>query len=113
VRFGDRTFVPGQGNNVYIFPAIGLAVYATQAKRVTDEMFIAAARAVAEQVTPAELDVGLIYPPQSAIFDTELHAATRVAEVIFARNLARAERPASIEEFIRQKVYKPKYQATV
>jgi malate dehydrogenase (oxaloacetate-decarboxylating)(NADP+) len=113
VRFGDRTFVPGQGNNVYIFPAIGLAVYATQAKRVTDEMFIAAARAVAEQVTPAELDVGLIYPPQSAIFDTELHAATRVAEVIFARNLARAERPASIEEFIRQKVYKPKYQTTV
>jgi len=113
VRFGDRTFVPGQGNNVYIFPAIGLAVYATQAKRVTDEMFIAAARAVAEQVTPAELDVGLIYPPQSAIFDTELHAATRVAEVIFARNLARAERPASIEEFIRQKVYKPRYQTTV
>ena len=113
VRFGDRTFVPGQGNNVYIFPAIGLAVYATQAKRVTDEMFIAAARAVAEQVTPAELDVGLIYPPQSAIFDTELHAATRVAEVIFARNLARAERPASIEEFIRQKVYKPKYQTAV
>ena len=110
VRFGDRTFVPGQGNNVYIFPAIGLAVYATQAKRVTDEMFIAAARAVAEQVTPAELDVGLIYPPQSAIFDTELHAAARVAEVIFARNLARAERPASIEEFIRQKVYKPSYQ---
>ena len=110
VRFGDRTFVPGQGNNVYIFPAIGLAVYATQAKRVTDEMFIAAARAVAEQVTPAELDVGLIYPPQSAIFDTELHAAARVAGVIFARNLARAERPASIEEFIRQKVYKPTYQ---
>ena len=82
-------------------------MYATQAKRVTDEMFIAAARAVAEQVTPAELDVGLIYPPQSEIFDTELHAATRVAEVIFARNLARAERPASIEEFIRQKVYSP------
>ena len=113
VRFDDRTFVPGQGNNVYIFPAIGLAVYATQAKRVTDEMFIAAARAVAEQVTPAELDVGLIYPPQSAIFDTEIRAAARVAEVIFARNLARAERPASIEEFIRQKVYKPSYQTTV
>jgi len=113
VRFGDRTFVPGQGNNVYIFPAVGMAVYATRAKRVTDDMFIAAARAVAEQVTPAELDVGLIYPPQSAIFDTELHAATRVAEVIFARKLARAERPASIEKFIRQKVYKPKYQTAV
>src|SRR6204780_1276226 len=113
VRFGDRTFVPGQGNNVYIFPAIGLAVYATRAKRVTDEMFIAAARAVAEQVTQAELDIGLIYPPQSTILDTELYAAERVAEVIFARKLARAERPASIEEFIRQKVYKPKYQTAV
>jgi malate dehydrogenase (oxaloacetate-decarboxylating)(NADP+) len=113
VRFGDRTFVPGQGNNVYIFPAVGLAVYATRAKRVTDEMFIAAARGVVEQVTQAELDVGLIYPPQSAIFNTELHTAERVAEVIFARNLARVERPADMEKFIRQHVYKPEYQALV
>jgi malate dehydrogenase (oxaloacetate-decarboxylating)(NADP+) len=113
VRFRDRTFVPGQGNNVYIFPAIGLAVYATRARRVTDEMFIAAARAVAEQVTPAELDVGLIYPPQSAILDTELHAAERVAEVIFARNLARVDRPADIGGFIRQQLYKPQYQSLV
>ena len=111
VRFRDRTFVPGQGNNVYIFPAIGLAVYATRARRVTDEMFIAAARAVAEQVTPAELDAGLIYPPQSAILDTELHAAERVAEVIFARNLARVDRPADIGGFIRQQLYKPQYQS--
>jgi malate dehydrogenase (oxaloacetate-decarboxylating)(NADP+) len=113
VRFGDRTFVPGQGNNVYIFPAMGLAVYATRAKRVTDDMFIAAARAVAEQVTQAELDVGLIYPPQSMILDTELHAAGRVAEVIFARNLARVDRPADIEVFIRQHLYKPEYQTLV
>jgi malate dehydrogenase (oxaloacetate-decarboxylating)(NADP+) len=113
VRFGDRTFVPGQGNNVYIFPAIGLAVYATRAKRVTDDMFIAAARAVAEQVTQAELDVGLIYPPQSTILDTELHAAERVAEVIFARNLARVDRPADIKAFIRQHLYKPEYQTLV
>jgi malate dehydrogenase (oxaloacetate-decarboxylating)(NADP+) len=113
VRVGDRTFVPGQGNNVYIFPAIGLAVYATRAKRVTDDMFIAAARAVAEQVTQAELDVGLIYPPQSAILDTELHAAERVAEVIFARNLARVDRPADIKAFVRQHLYKPEYQTLV
>ena len=113
VRFRDQTFVPGQGNNVYIFPAIGLAVYATQAKRVTDEMFIAAARSVAEQVTSAELDVGLIYPPQSTILDTELHAAERVAEVIFARNLARVGRPANIEKFVREHLYSPEYQALV
>ena len=110
VRFGDRTFVPGQGNNVYIFPAVGMAVYATRAKRVTDEMFIAAARAVADQVTQAELDVGLIYPPQSTILETESHAAERVAEVIFARNLARVDRPTDIKQFIRQHLYKPEYQ---
>ena len=94
---------------MYIFPAIGLAVYATRAKRVTDEMFIAAARAVAEQVTQAELDIGLIYPPQSAIMKTELHAAQRVAEVIFARGLARVERPKDIAAFVESHTYKPDY----
>ncbi|MGA8569377.1 MAG: oxaloacetate-decarboxylating malate dehydrogenase, partial [Candidatus Binataceae bacterium] len=100
VRFADRTFVPGQGNNVYIFPAIGLAVYATHAKRVTDEMFVAAAHAVAEEVTQAELDIGLIYPPQSTIMKTELHAAQRVAEVIFARGLARVPVPKDVAAFV-------------
>jgi malate dehydrogenase (oxaloacetate-decarboxylating)(NADP+) len=113
VRFGDRTFVPGQGNNVYIFPAIGLAVYATRAKRVTDEMFIAAANAVAEQVTQAELDIGLIYPPQSTIMKTELHAAQRVAEVIFARGLARVERPKDLAAFVEAQTYKAEYQSLV
>src|SRR5439155_16466011 len=58
VRFGDRTFVSGQGNNVYVFPAVGMAVYATGARRVTDEMFIAAASGVAEQVTRSDIEVG-------------------------------------------------------
>ncbi len=109
VRFGDRTLVPGQGNNVYIFPAIGMAVYATRAKLITDEMFVAAARAVAEQVTKAELDVGLIYPPQSEILKTELHAAERVAEVIFARRLARVPKPSDVSAFIQSETYKPQY----
>jgi len=113
VRFGDRTFVPGQGNNVYIFPAIGLAVYATRAKRVSDEMFIAAAHAVAEQVTEAELNIGLIYPPQSTIMKTELHAAQRVAEVIFARGLARVERPKDVAAFVESQTYKAEYQSLV
>ena len=67
VQFGGKMFVPGQGNNVYIFPALGLAIYATQAQRVTDEMFLCAARSVAEQVTEQNLEMGLIYPPQSEI----------------------------------------------
>lgn len=113
VRFNDRTYISGQGNNVYIFPAIGLAVYATRARRVTDEMFIAAAAAVAEQVTPEELDAGLIYPPQSSILATELHTAERVAEVIFARGLAQVPEPADLREFIRSHTYKAEYRSLV
>ena len=111
VHLNGKTFVPGQGNNVYIFPAIGLAVYATRAKRVTDEMFIAAAHAVAEQVTQAELEAGLIYPPQSTILKTELHAAQRVSEVIFKRGLARVPAPKDIAQFIRSQTYKAEYQS--
>ena len=54
VEIAGRRFVPGQGNNVYIFPAMGMAVFATEASRVTEEMFIVAAQAVAEQVTRGE-----------------------------------------------------------
>jgi malate dehydrogenase (oxaloacetate-decarboxylating)(NADP+) len=109
VRFQGRTFVPGQGNNVYIFPAVGMAIYATQAKRVTDDMFLAAAAAVAEQVTQADLDMGLIYPPQSSILETSLHVAEKVASLIFATGEARVEEPADVGEFIRAEAYRPEY----
>ena len=110
VQVGGKTLVPGQGNNVYIFPAMGMAIYATQARRVTDEMFIEAAKSVAEQVTPENLDMGLIYPPQSAILCTSLQVAQKVAELIFERGLAGVERPAEIKDFIQSKVYRPEYQ---
>src|SRR5439155_23177226 len=107
----DRTFVPGQGNNVYVFPAIGMAVYATGARRVTDEMFIAAASGVAEQVTPSDIAVGLVYPPVFGILGTELRVAARVAEVIFEGGLARAERPRDILAFTREKARIPRYRS--
>jgi len=90
VDYAGRRFVPGQCNNLYIFPAVGLAIYNTRAKRVTDEVFIEAARSLAQLVTQADLDAGLIYPPQATILQTETHVAKRVTEVIHARNLASA-----------------------
>ncbi len=111
VRVGDKMFVPGQGNNVYIFPAIGMGVYATRAIRVTDEMFIAAAQGVAERVTKADLEVGLIYPPQAELLETELHAAERVAEVVLRRGLAAIEPPRDLRSFIRAKAYRPSYRS--
>jgi malate dehydrogenase (oxaloacetate-decarboxylating)(NADP+) len=111
VHFDGKTFVPGQGNNVYIFPALGMAIYATQTRRVTDEMFLKAAQSVAEQVTQTDLDMGLIYPPQSAILKTSLHVAERVADLIFERGLARVEKPANLEAFIQSNVYRPEYRS--
>ena len=93
VSYGGRTFLPGQANNFYIFPAVGMAIYATQTKRVTDEMFIEAAHALADQVTPAQLEQGLLFPPQSNILETEIKVAARVAKVVFDSNLARVAQP--------------------
>jgi malate dehydrogenase (oxaloacetate-decarboxylating)(NADP+) len=109
VELGGRTFVPGQGNNVYIFPAMGMAVFGTEAVRVTGEMFIVAAKAVAEQVTEESLATGLIYPPQSRIFEASLHVAQRIAEYIFDNGLARVPRPDDIEAHIRACAYHPEY----
>lgn len=113
VKYGNQTFVPGQGNNVYIFPAMGMAVYATQAKRVTDEMFITAAKALAEQVSPSDLAMGLVYPPQSEILKTSLHIAEKVAEVIFAKNLAGVPKPGDLRTFIESQAYTPEYKSLV
>jgi malate dehydrogenase (oxaloacetate-decarboxylating)(NADP+) len=110
VEIEGTTFVPGQGNNVYIFPAMGMAVFATQASRVTDEMFIIAAKAVAEQVSDESLDKGLIYPPQSKIYEASMHVAGCVARYIFDHKLARIERPDNLIEHIRSVAYSPTYQ---
>jgi malate dehydrogenase (oxaloacetate-decarboxylating)(NADP+) len=104
-----KHFVPGQGNNVYIFPAMGMAVYVTEASRVTEEMFIVAAKAVAEQVGEDSLEVGLIYPPQSKILTASLKVAEKIAEHIFERGLARVPKPGDIGRLIAEKAYVPAY----
>jgi malate dehydrogenase (oxaloacetate-decarboxylating)(NADP+) len=109
VDYNGQTFLPGQANNFYIFPAVGMAIFATQASRVTDEMFIEAARAVADQVPSDVLKQGLLYPLQSNILETEIQIAARVAKLVFDSELARVARPADTVAFIRSHVYKPAY----
>jgi malate dehydrogenase (oxaloacetate-decarboxylating)(NADP+) len=109
VSLNGKTFLPGQANNFYVFPAIGMAVFATQASRVTDEMFIEAAHAVADQVPEDLLNQGLLYPLQSNILETEIQTAARVAKLVFDSGLARVDRPSDMVQFIREHVYKPQY----
>jgi malate dehydrogenase (oxaloacetate-decarboxylating)(NADP+) len=109
VHYDGQTFLPGQANNFYIFPAVGMAIFATQAKRVTDEMFIEAGQAVADQVPTELLNQGLLYPLQANILETEIQTAARVAKLVFDAGLARVERPSDMVAFIREHVYKPEY----
>ncbi len=109
VNFDGKTYITGQGNNVFIFPAMGLAIFATEAKRVTDEMFISAAEAVAEQVTAEDFENGLIYPRIRDIMKVSVNVAVKVAEEIFASGCAGVEEPDDIRAFIIDKMYVPAY----
>jgi len=105
---GSR-LVPGQGNNVYIFPAIGLASVAVRPTRITDEMFLAAARALAGEVTESSLDEGSIYPPLPDIREVSVAIAVDVAEVAYDQGLAREPRPEDLEAHVRSQVYSVAY----
>ncbi len=109
VMIADKTFHPGQANNFYIFPAIGLAVYATKPKRITDKMFITAAQASADQVSEDDRDKGMLFPKQSHILEVEITTATRVAESIFDAGEATVERPRDVRAWIEGLTYKPEY----
>jgi malate dehydrogenase (oxaloacetate-decarboxylating)(NADP+) len=109
VVMNGRTFHPGQANNFYIFPAIGLATYAARPRRITDECFIVAAEASADQVGPDLRAKGMLFPSQADILETEVTTATRVAEFMFDKGLAQVERPRDIRAWIEGQLYRPQY----
>jgi malate dehydrogenase (oxaloacetate-decarboxylating)(NADP+) len=109
VRLAGRTFVPRQGNNSYIFPGVGLGVIASGARRVTDEMFLAAAHSLARQTSKADLEQGSLYPPLARIRDVSARIAAAVAEVAYADKLTVRRRPADVLAYIRSQMYDPSY----
>ncbi|WP_205954838.1 NAD-dependent malic enzyme [Pantoea stewartii] len=109
VHLNGKTLYPGQANNFYIFPAVGLATYAARPRLLTDECFVVAAHATAEQVTLEMRRKGLLYPGQADVLQTEINTAVAVAEHMFDSGLARAERPADIRLWIESKLYTPSY----
>ncbi|WP_158742713.1 NAD-dependent malic enzyme [Acidisphaera sp. L21] len=109
VTIDGKTFHPGQANNFYIYPAIGLAVHAARPKLLTDECFIVAAQAMADQVSDDLRAMGRLFPSQSNILETEVTTAVRVAEFMFDKGLAQVERPADIRAWIEAQLYTPTY----
>ena len=113
VTFEGKTFVPGQGNNAYVFPGVGLGAIVCEARLVTDEMFFAAAKALAQQVSDDDLDKGLIYPPLAEIREVSAAIAAAVAEVAYRRGLAGQPRPDDLRAHIEAQMYVPRYKSYV
>jgi malate dehydrogenase (oxaloacetate-decarboxylating)(NADP+) len=104
-----RRFVPRQGNNSYIFPGVGLGAVAVQASRVTDGMFMVAARALAETVRDEDLAQGSLFPALARVREVSARIAAAVAEVAFAEGLAGIERPADLGAWVETQMYHPEY----
>jgi len=109
VDFQGRTLRPGQGNNVYVFPGIGLGVLASNASHVTEDMFLDAARVLAGLVDEEELKSGTVYPSLTRIRSISLAIATAVAERAYDQQLASAPRPTKLKDRVHAMMYDPTY----
>ncbi len=109
VEYNGRRYVPGQGNNIYIFPGVGLGALSCEASEVTDGMFLAAAETLARLVEPADLALGRVYPALSKIREVSLEIAAAVAAVAHDTGLAQVPRPFDLKEDIRQRMFEPVY----
>jgi malate dehydrogenase (oxaloacetate-decarboxylating)(NADP+) len=113
VTYHGKTFVPRQGNNAYIFPGVGMGVIAFGVKRITDDMFFAAAETLAGLVSESDIRKGSIYPPLTEIRNVSAHIAVAVGEVAYKSGLATVPRPSSLLEFVKSVQYQPVYKSYV
>ncbi|MGI9317863.1 MAG: malic enzyme-like NAD(P)-binding protein, partial [bacterium] len=109
VELFGRKFTPGQGNNAYIFPGVGLGVLACEASTITDQMILVAAQALAAQVSDDDLEHGTLYPPLADIRAISKAIAIAVAECAFSQNVAEIEQPVNLAEHVEALMYHPVY----
>ncbi|XP_030762042.1 NADP-dependent malic enzyme-like isoform X2 [Sitophilus oryzae] len=110
VTINGKTLVPGQGNNAYIFPGVGLGAICAGIKNISEEHFLMAAEAVASMVTQADLDQGSIYPPLSKITECSVRIATKLLEYAYAKgNASVFPEPEDKESFVRAQMYNTDY----
>ncbi|MDO8596017.1 MAG: malic enzyme-like NAD(P)-binding protein, partial [Sulfuricaulis sp.] len=113
VTYEGETFVPRQCNNSYIFPGVGIGAIACAARHITDDMFSAAALALANQVTAADLAQGSIFPSLTRVREVSVHIAVAVAEVAYKQGLAAKPRPKDLTAYIQSQMYDPHYRSYV
>ena len=109
VNYGGREYRPGQGNNSYVFPGIGMGAVACNASIINDEMFLASVKALAEQVSQQSLDAGTLYPPLCDIRKVSLEIAVAVAEKAYECSVAQDPKPNYLRGTIEVLMYDPEY----
>ena len=113
VTLKGKTYVPGQGNNSYVFPGVGLGVIACGARHVTDEMFFAAAKALANEVSEEDLAKGCVYPPLPKIRHVSAVIAAAVARVAYESGLATKPEPEDLLAYMKSQQYEPEYKSYI
>jgi len=108
-QLGRRTYRPGQANNAYIFPGIGLGVGASAAQRITDSMFRAAADALAASVSGESLEAGTLFPPLGEIRAVSQRIAEAVCRVAGQEGLAEEPIEGELAQHIADRMYDPHY----
>jgi len=109
VKFNGQLFKPGQGNNAYIFPGVGLGAIIAKARYIKDEVFLTAAKSLAHIVSQEDIDRGSLYPPLRDIRKISHEIAYSIADSIFNEGLARTQRPDDLKSSIRDYMYDPRY----
>ena len=109
VELDGKTYIPGQGNNMYIFPGVGLGASACQATKVTDSMFYAAAKTLAHMVNESELETGTVYPDLTKIREISAAIASAVCQTAYDEGLAQLPKPENLAAFVQSKMYHPDY----
>lgn len=109
VAYQGQVFKPGQGNNAYIFPGVGLGAAAVEAKWVKDDIFLTAARTLADIVSEEDIQMGSLYPPLREIRRISYEIGVAVAQQLYEQGLARRERPEDLREAILKYMYDPRY----
>ncbi|XP_053289397.1 NADP-dependent malic enzyme isoform X1 [Pleuronectes platessa] len=105
-----RTFYPGQGNNAYIFPGVGLGVTACAIRHITEEIFLTAAETLAHLVTEKDLSEGRLYPPLCSIREVSAKLAVKIMEYAYEHNLASLHpEPSDKEAYVRSLTYSTDY----
>ncbi len=113
VLFGGKTITPGQANNAYVFPGIGLGVIASGATRVSDEMFFEAAKALSNETTDEDFAIGRVFPSLEHARKVSAKIATATARVAHGSGLATNPEPHDILTAITAMMYDPHYTSYV